>query len=93
MDLDWQRIRPMAKWICIFCFEMKGAAMFDRTVLRCNHFICIKCFKKRADFLNTMRSSTAGQRFPRARMSTSSQIRTVAKWQLKRCRKLFSLPF
>ena len=48
MDLDWQRIRHMAKWICIFCFEMKGAAMFDWTVLRCNHLICIKCFKKNA---------------------------------------------
>ena len=43
MDLDWQHIRHMAKWICIFCFEMKGAAMFDWTVLRCNHLICIKC--------------------------------------------------
>ena len=28
MDLDWQRIRHMAKWVCIFCFEMKGAAIF-----------------------------------------------------------------
>ena len=35
MDLDWQRIRHMAKWICILCFEMKGAATFDWTVLRC----------------------------------------------------------
>ena len=50
MDLDWQRIRHMAKWVCIFCFEMKGAAMFDWTVLRCNHLICIKCFKKHAEF-------------------------------------------
>ena len=50
MDLDWQRIRHMAKLVCIFCFKMKGAAMFDWTVLRCNHLICIKCFKKNADF-------------------------------------------
>ena len=64
MDLDWQRIRHMAKWICIFCFEMKGAAMFDWTVLRCNHLICIKCFEKHADFLKTMRSCHYGATFP-----------------------------
>ena len=63
MDLDWQRIRHLAKWICIFCFEMKGAAMFDWIVLRCNHLICIKCFKKHADFLKTMRSRHCGATF------------------------------
>ena len=63
MDLDWQHIRHMAKWICIFCFEMKGAAMFVWTVLRCNHLICIKCFKKNADFLKTMRSCHCGATF------------------------------
>ena len=75
MALDWQRIRHMAslpadvlwglaKWVCIFCFEMKDAAMFDWTVLRYNHLICIKCFKKNADFLKTMRSCHCGATFP-----------------------------
>ena len=27
----------MAKWICIFCFEMKGSTVFVWTVLRCDH--------------------------------------------------------
>ena len=43
MDLDWQHIHHMAKWICIFCFEMKGSVVFDWTVLRCDHLVCIKC--------------------------------------------------
>ena len=59
MDLDWQRIRHMAKWVCIFCFEM----IFDWTVLRCDHLLCIKCFKKNADFLKTMRTCHCGATF------------------------------
>ena len=64
MDLDWQRIRHMAKWVCIFCFEMKGAAIFEWTVVRCDHLVCIKCFKKNADFLKTMRTYHCGATFP-----------------------------
>ena len=63
MDLDWQRIRHMAKWVCILCFEMKGAAIFDWTVLLCGHLVCIKCFKKNADFLKTMRTCHCGATF------------------------------
>ena len=37
IDLDWQRIRHMAKWICIFCFEMNGSTVFVWTVLWCDH--------------------------------------------------------
>ena len=54
----------MAKWVCIFCFEMKGAAMFDWTVLRYDHLICIKYFKEHADLLKTMRSCHCGATFP-----------------------------
>ena len=64
MDLDWQHIHYMAKWVSIFCFEMKGAAMFDWTVLHCDHLICIRCFKEHADFLKTMRSCLCGATFP-----------------------------
>ena len=93
MDTDWQHIRHMAKWVCIFCFEMKGAAIFDWTVLRCDHHVCIKWFKKNVDFLRTSAIETVGQLFRRVHMSISSQILTVEKWQLERYHKLFSLPF
>ena len=92
MDIDWQRIHHMAKWVCIFCFEMKGAAIFDWTVLRCDHLVCIKCFKKN-NFLKTNTIVTVGQRFQAARTSISSRMLTVGKWQLERYHKLFSLPF
>ena len=45
MDPERQ-IHFIAKWICIFCFEMKGAAVFDWTVLRCDHLVCMDCLKK-----------------------------------------------
>ena len=77
MDLDWQRIRHIAKWVCIFCFEMKGTAIFDWTVLRCDHLACIKCFKKNVDFLKTMRSCHCGATFRKARTSISSRKLTV----------------
>ena len=64
MDLDSQRIRHMAKWVCILCFEMKGAAIFDWTVLLCGHLVCIKRFKKNADFLKTMKTCHCGATFP-----------------------------
>ena len=54
----------MAKWFCILCFAMKGAAIFDWTVLLCGHLVCIKCFKKNADFLKTMRTCHCGATFP-----------------------------
>ena len=44
MDPERQ-IQFIAKWICIFCFKMKGAAVFDWTVLRCDHLVCMDCFK------------------------------------------------
>ena len=91
MDLDWQRIRHMAKWVCIFCFEMKGAAIFDWTTLRCDHLACIKCFKKNVDVLKTMRSCHCGATFRKVHTSISSRKLTVGKWQLERCHKLFSL--
>ena len=47
-----RRIRFIAKYIGVFCFQMKGAAVFDKTVLRCNHIVGIECFKK----LKAMRS-------------------------------------
>ena len=93
MDIDWQHIHHMAKWVCIFCFEMKGAAIFDWTVLRCDHLVCIKCFKKNVDFLKTSAIVTVGQLFWRAQRSISSRILTVEKWQLERYHNLFSLPF
>ena len=64
MDLDWQRIHHMAKWICISCFEMTGPVVFDWTVLRCDHLVCIKCFKKNTDFPKTMRTCQCGATFP-----------------------------
>ena len=93
MDIDWQHIRHMAKWVCIFCFEMKRAAIFDWTVLHCDNLVCIKCFKKNIDFLKTRTIVTVGQLFRRAHTSILSQILTVEKWQLERYHKLFSLPF
>ena len=54
MDPERQ-IQFIAKWICIFCFKMKGAAVFDWTVLRCDHLVCMDCFKKNNDFRKTMR--------------------------------------
>ena len=54
----------LAKWVCIFCFEMKGAPIFDGTVLCCDHLVCIKCFKKNADFLKTMCTCHCGATFP-----------------------------
>ena len=50
MDPERQ-IQFIAKWICIFCFKMKGAAVFDWTVLRCDHLVSMDCFKKNKDFL------------------------------------------
>ena len=38
-----------------FCFKMKGAAVFDWTVLRCDHLVCMDCLKKNNDFRKTMR--------------------------------------
>ena len=64
MDLDWQHIHHMAKWICIFCFEMKGSLVFEWTVLRFDHLVCIKCFKNNTDFLKTMRTCQCGATFP-----------------------------
>ena len=93
MDLDCQRIRHMVKWVCIFCFEMKGATIFDWTVLRCDHLVCTKCFKKNIDFLKTSALGIVGRRFRRARTSISSRMLTVGKWQLERYNKIFSLPF
>ena len=78
MDLDWQRIRHMAKWVCIFCFEMKGAAIFDWTVLGCDHLECFKCFKKIADFLKTMRTCHCGASFPE---STQEYIVMNTQWE------------
>lgn len=62
MDPELQ-IQFIAKWICIFCFKMKGAAVFDWTVLHCDHLVCMDCFKKKKDFLKTMRSCHCGPRF------------------------------
>ena len=93
MDLDCQRIRHMVKWVCIFCFEMKGATIFDWTVLRCDHLVCIKCFKKNVDFLKTSAIVTVGQLFRSVHTSISSRMLTVEKWQLERYHNLFSLPF
>ena len=59
-----QRTRHIAKWVCIFCFEMKGGAKFDWTVLRCDHLVCIRCFKEHAEVLKTMRSCHCGATFP-----------------------------
>ena len=58
MDLDWQHIHHMAKWICIFCFEMKGPAVFDCRL------VCIKCFKNNTDFFRTMPTCQCGATFP-----------------------------
>ena len=93
MDLDCQRIRHMVKWVCIFCFEMKGATIFHWTVLRCDHLVCTKYFKKNVDFLKTSALAIVGRRFRRARTSISSRMLTVGKWQLERYHKIFSLPF
>ena len=62
MDPERQ-IQFIAKWICIFCFTMKGAAVFDWTVLRCDHLVCMDCFKKNKDFLKTMGTCHCGPRF------------------------------
>ena len=63
-------IRFIAKNIGIFCFQMKGAAVFDQTVLRCNHIVCIdcSCFKKNKDILKAMRSCPCGATFLRERI-------------------------
>ena len=76
MDLDWQRIRHMAKCVFILCFEMKGAAIFDWTVSLCGHLVCIKCFKKNADFLKTMRACHFGATFPEGE-SQAAQTRVA----------------
>ena len=87
MDLDCQRICHMAKWVCIFCFEMKGAAIFDWTVLLCDHLVCIKCFKKNADFLKTMHTCHCGTMFPE---SAYKYIVTNTQWERGRCRDIIN---
>lgn len=63
MDPERQ-IYFIAKWICIFYFKMKGAAVFEWTVLRCDHLVCMECFKKNKDFPKTIRSCQCGVTFP-----------------------------
>ena len=85
-----RRIRFIAKYIGTFCFQMKGAAVFDWTVLRCNHLLFIDCFKKNKDILKAMRSCQCGASFPRERIWLYSNAHplSLVKWQQRRCSKL-----
>jgi len=58
------RLHQIAKWICIFCFEERDSVTFDWAVLRCDHLVCLRCFRQRAEELKTLFQRPCGCRFP-----------------------------
>ena len=58
------RVHHIAKWICVFCFEEKSSVVYDWTVFRCNHLLCLSCFRSRAKELKRMFECLCGAQFP-----------------------------
>ena len=63
MDIDWKRVRRLAKWICVKCYQQKGSVVYDWAVFPCDHLICINCFKAKAATLKSEYECGCGQRF------------------------------
>ena len=60
---EWRRIRFLAKWVCVKCFKLKEAVVFDWMVLPCDHLVCLACFKARANDLKNLYECGCGQTF------------------------------
>ena len=58
------RVHHIAKWVCVFCFVEKSSVVYDWTVFRCNHLVCLKCFRNRVEELKRMFACPCGAQFP-----------------------------
>ena len=60
------RVHHIAKWVCVFCFVEKSSVVYDWTVFRCNHLVCLTCFRSRVEELKRMFACPCGAQFPKS---------------------------